>query len=500
MTVSAKKISTQTLALLCFLAISLLSFNCSGPTPASKNKDATRLEFSEIMYQGAGNDSLEFIELHNKSTVKVALAGLRITGAVSFIFSSSAVLLPADSFAVLTNDSALFKTRFPNVAVAGTYSGKLSNAGESISLLGTDSTEWLQCNYDSSIPWPTMAAGGGYALVFTGSDCRTASSWQAGNVLGGNPGKSDTPAQDMKITINEVLPGTSTQKGWLELANSSDSAVDISGWYLSTVFPYTLPMTLPAGTQVPAKGYLVISDSSYLGSFFPAITGGSIYLIQMKNGVITGYASSFKYPALADSQSAGITTLSDGSTSMEALSQLTPGAANAHPKVGPLVISELMYHPQDSGYEYLEITNTSSNTVVLTDASDANNTWTVGGVNVAFPKGDSIVAGAKILLINGSDASAKVFRQAYSVSASVAIYEYSGKLSNSTETVALKMPERAIAGSSSFAKGISDVVTYVDTLPWPSADGNGKSLVRKDFATAGSEPTNWVAETPSPGK
>ena len=159
-----------------------------------------------------------------------------------------------------------------------------------------------------------------------------------------------------------------------------------------------------------------------------------------------------------------------------------------------------MYHPQDSGYEYLEITNTSSNTVVLTDASDANNTWTVGGVNVAFPKGDSIVAGAKILLINGSDASAKVFRQAYSVSASVAIYEYSGKLSNSTETVALKMPERAIAGSSSFAKGISDVVTYVDTLPWPSADGNGKSLVRKDFATAGSEPTNWVAETPSPGK
>ena len=37
-----------------------------------------------------------------------------------------------------------------------------------------------------------------------------------------------------------------------------------------------------------------------------------------------------------------------------------------------------------------------------------------------------------------------------------------------------------------------DIVLYKDRDPWPEkADGDGFSLVRKDFAIWGCEPSNW---------
>ena len=488
------------LFLLCGVCVqSLLGLHCAGPIPASEKKVKGRLEITEIMYAGLAADSLEFIEIHNKSGKTQDLAGLQVTsGAMNFTFPTSTFLLNKNSYAVLTNDSALFAERFPTVAIAGVFSGSLRKTGASITILGADSVQWLECSYDNTPPWPAMAAGEGYSLVLTGEDCRTAVSWSAGNVLGGNPGKADIAAYNVQVVVNEVLPGTG---GWLELANHSVTNVDISGWYLSMIIPYTLPMTIPSGTIVPAQGYLVLDAHNYLGSFFPALTGGRIFLIQVQNGSTTGYAAGLKYPALADSQTAGITTLSDGTVSMGVLSEATPGAANASPDVGPLVITQLMYHPPIGGYEYLEITNIGTSTVLLADTVDSKKKWTMKGVNISFPAGDTVAPGAKIVLVNSADASDSTFRAKYSVPATVPIYEYTGKLSNSTETIIVKFPVRKAIGSASYSKGWSDVVTYADTLPWPvKADGKGKCLIRKDLTLAGSDPAAWVAGNPSTGK
>jgi len=79
------------------------------------------------------------------------------------------------------------------------------------------------------------------------------------------------------------------------------------------------------------------------------------------------------------------------------------GLTNAYPKVGPLVINEIMYHPpdilmgatviDDATNEYIEIYNITTNTVPLYDprgfdddatnfvwADTRTNTWKVGGM------------------------------------------------------------------------------------------------------------------------
>jgi hypothetical protein len=59
-----------------------------------------------------------------------------------------------------------------------------------------------------------------------------------------------------------------------------------------------------------------------------------------------------------------------------AMAESTPGLANSYPKVGPIVISEIMYNPDwpDGGsytneqYEYIELKNISVEPVMLFDS------------------------------------------------------------------------------------------------------------------------------------
>ena len=59
--------------------------------------------------------------------------------------------------------------------------------------------------------------------------------------------------------VNEVLPYPASGPEWVELYNPNSSEIDISGWKLNKA--NTLggsPKTFPAGTEIPAYGYLVI--------------------------------------------------------------------------------------------------------------------------------------------------------------------------------------------------------------------------------------------------
>jgi len=77
--------------------------------------------------------------------------------------------------------------------------------------------------------------------------------------------KSEEPiSSDSPIIINEVY--STGEPDWVELYNTSDEDVDISGFKIADG-PEAI-YTLPDGTTVPAKGYLVIEvDKDILGSF-----------------------------------------------------------------------------------------------------------------------------------------------------------------------------------------------------------------------------------------
>jgi len=99
------------------------------------------------------------------------------------------------------------------------------------------------------------------------------------------------------------------------------------------------------------------------------------------------------------------------------------GLTNAYPKVGPLVINEIMYHPpdilmgatviDDATNEYIEIYNITTTrcplrilVVLMTDATNfvwadtRTNTWKGGrNVNFEFPPNIHLTAGESLLLV-----------------------------------------------------------------------------------------------------
>lgn len=57
--------------------------------------------------------------------------------------------------------------------------------------------------------------------------------------------------------LENFLDNYGRTEDWIELYNSSDSDVDISGWYLSDKEDKPTKWTIPAGTIIPANGFLV---------------------------------------------------------------------------------------------------------------------------------------------------------------------------------------------------------------------------------------------------
>ena len=106
--------------------------------------------------------------------------------------------------------------------------------------------------------------------------------------------------------------------------------------------------------------------------------GDTVYLSSAEpNGVLTGYRDVEDFGASLTDVSFGRYHL--GSTdnyNFVAMSAKTPNNPNAYPKVGPIVINEIMYNPDwpDGGlysndeYEYIELRNISGSPVTLYDS------------------------------------------------------------------------------------------------------------------------------------
>ena len=191
------------------------------------------------------------------------------------------------------------------------------------------------------------------------------------------------------------------------------------------------------------------------------------------------------------------------------MSGRTLGGPNSGPRVGPVVVSELMYNPPGSdadpaldSREFVEIYNPTGQTVNLTH-------WTLaGGVSFSFAA-DTLLQSHEALVILPFDPAtpanaAKLadFRTAYGIDQSVRLVGgYQGSLSNGGETVRLTRPDGPPLGEPTFYPPLlEDEVNYDDAFPWPTAaDGQGSSLARLTPTGWGNDWASWRAEAPSPG-
>lgn len=469
------------------------------------------LAITEIMYrppdQGlVSGDEFEFLEIKNTEARPLDLSGLSFDSGITYAFPNG-TRLAGGAFFLLVRNPAQFALKYPGVGIDGVYSGSLANGGETLTLSHVHGGVVQSFAFDNSVPWPTTPDGLGFSLVPINPDGALnpdrPAQWRASAQAGGSPGANDPQPNLPAVVINEILPRPVTGPEFIELFNPGPNAADISGWYLSDVAAVPKKFRIPNGTIIAAGDFAVFNASQYNPtpgldpSFSLSSLGEEIHLYSANvAGDLTGYSQGFEFGAAALGLSFGRHVISTGEAQWPAQTGVTPFAANAAPRVGPVVIHEIHYHPAGAGDEFIEVLNASGQAVDLFEPGHPANTWRLNGVGFSFPSGTTLPAGALALVVPTDPAA---FRAAHGLAATVPVYgPYTGNLQDSGERLELQRAEDSLSG---LVYITVDEVRYNDRLPWPvSADGSGPSLQRTGPLVYGNDPAHWLGAAPSPGR
>ena len=506
----------------------------SGPTAATFITSTPPLAITEVMYDPAppatgtnDNDAFEFIELKNGGSADLNLAGIRFTNGIDFTFTATNAIthLGPGQYCVLVSDLAAFRSRYPNVTnVAGQYTGRLNNGGDRLYLEGALKEPILDFRYDPN--WYPATQGLGFSLVIRNENApfytwTNSASWRASAVVGGSPGRADpAPANIIPVVINEALTHTDPpQVDAIELYNPTTTPAPIGGWFLTDNRKRPMKYVIPANTVIPAGGFAVFDANQFdtgPNAFALSSLGEQVYLYSGDGTNLTGYCHGFDFGAQHNGVSFGRYVTTDGREHFVTQKANSLGWANAGPKVGPVVINEIMYAPPPFGLdadnvdEYIELRNVSGQSVPLFDPLYATNVWRLdGAVQYTFPT-NLTMPPRSYLLVVGFDpvhdpASLNWFRTRYGLDTNTPIFgPWQGHLDNQGETVALYQPDKPEISPSPIAGFVPQVlveeVDYSPLPPWPTnADGTGDSLQRIASLAFGDDPANWTAGPPSPG-
>ncbi|MHC4758734.1 MAG: lamin tail domain-containing protein, partial [Planctomycetota bacterium] len=228
--------------------------------------------------------------------------------------------------------------------------------------------------------------------------------------------------------------------------------------------------------------------------------GEAVYLTSGSGGELTGYSEVEKFGASETSVTFGRHVTSEGKIEFPLMSSSTYNSSNSSPKIGPIVISEIMYNPEDDGNaEYVELYNNSSSAVNLYDIT--GNPWKFsdeGRVEYYFDDDANIPGYSYAILVK--DKADFDFEGYPAVPGGTQIFEWGeGELSNSSEKIILGKPgDLDNNGIRQYI--LVDEVEYSDSGSWPTQpDGFGQSLNRISLSQYANDPCNWQNGSPSPG-
>lgn len=259
---------------------------CAGP--GGDPSDIT-LVINEIDYDQPGNDFAEFLEIKNIGTSDVDLNGVSvqlINGSNNTVYNT--INLPAELlgageyFVICTN-----KANTPNCNIDPI--GSIQNGAPDGAVIMFDGFLIDAVSYEGDLAAPNVE-GSGVGLTdpgTTGSDFLSISRYPDGvdtqqnnvdlSLRCATPGKanamesSDCPDPVPPLVINEVLadpaadlPGDANNDGirdssddeFVEIVNTSDGPLDLSGWTLADGF--SVRHTFPANSVVPSQCAIVV--------------------------------------------------------------------------------------------------------------------------------------------------------------------------------------------------------------------------------------------------
>ncbi|MGI9427968.1 MAG: lamin tail domain-containing protein, partial [Bythopirellula sp.] len=178
--------------------------------------------FNEVMYNPAsGNQTLEWVELHNQTSIDVDLSDWKISDAVEFQFAAGTTIV-AGGYLVVAADATALQAATGYSEAVGSYTGSLSNGGESIALLDRNDRLMDQLDYDDEGDWPVAPDGSGATLAKRDPHFATASfnSWQASSTVGGTPGVANASSLDGTLVTTTLIADGSAAKTFVPIDDS----------------------------------------------------------------------------------------------------------------------------------------------------------------------------------------------------------------------------------------------------------------------------------------
>ena len=371
-------------ALIVILAVFLINLK-----EGSSRAPADAVALSEIMISNKGSvpDNLggypDYIELHNGSTEKADISGYGLSDSLlegaKYVFPAGTVLEPGAYVVVWCGGEAEdgmhapFKLSAGEEAVLFDASGRpldtaVLNSVDSGMVLRREGEVWTQAK-----PCP------GYPKTEEGM---------------AEYEKSLKETEDIGLYINEFMASNATTlcdsfgsySDWIELYNSTDTDMDISGFGISDNLSQPMKYRFPDGTTIAAKGYLVVFCSGNEGmqngelhAPFGLRSYGEDVVIANKAGrIIDSY--SFKN----QETDVSVARIPDGAGEFQSNSQPSPGypntgagysafdAANRLP-LGGVYISEFGGSTGSVASDWVEIYNSTGSAVSLAGYGISNN-------------------------------------------------------------------------------------------------------------------------------
>jgi hypothetical protein len=501
----------------------------SLPTPGSANLPTVPGDVSAVHineWAASVANGPDWFELYNPNPQPVALGGCYLSDKLNN--RTKHPIAPLTFLGVGSDGYAKFIADNNTAQGADHVNFSLDAAGEAIGLFGPGGATTID-----SVSFGAHTAGVSEGRLPDGD-----TAW----VFFSNP----TPASAnwlplTNVFINEVLTHTDLPlEDALELYNAGDTEVDVGGWYLSDSAKALRKFRIPNHTVLPPHGYHVfyeyeLNPNPAAGeSFsFSSARGDEVWLMAADTyGSPTGYRDTVKFGPQFNGVSFGrfqtsvgvdftaLTGLTLGSavtasgpTNQLGLFRTGTGAANAYPRVGPVVISEIMYRPppvgtnDDTLKEFIELHNVSGAAVPLFDPVNPANGWRLrDAVDFDFKAPLTLPVGGYLLVVGfdpaTNGASLVAFRSRYGTNGLI-VGPWTGKLANTGEAIELLAPDAPQtsgpdAGLVPYV--MVDRVAFSNLAPWPpAADGTGLSLQRVSSTAYGNEPLNWLAAAPSAG-
>ncbi len=371
-------------ALIVILAVFLINLR-----EGSSKAPADAVTLSEIMISNKGSvpDNLggypDYIELHNGSTEKADISGYGLSDSLlegaKYVFPAGTVLEP-DAYVVVwcggeAEDGmhAPFKLSAGEEAVLFDASGRpldtaVLNSVDSGMVLRREGEVWTQAK-----PCP------GYPKTEEGM---------------AEYEKSLKETEDIGLYINEFMASNATTicdsfgsySDWIELYNSTDTDMDISGFGISDSLSQPMKYRFPDGSTIAAKGYLVVFCSGNEGMqngelhapFGLRSYGEDVVIANRAGRIIDSY--SFKN----QETDVSMARIPDGAGELQSNSQPSPGypntgagysafdAANRLP-LGGVYISEFGGSTGSVASDWVEIYNSTGSAVSLAGYGISNN-------------------------------------------------------------------------------------------------------------------------------